>query len=85
VRLQPRASRTGILGAHGEALRVAVSAPPVDGRANEALIEVVANALGVAKRSVTLIRGETSRDKLLGISGLEMDDVAARLTGSVGQ
>ncbi|WP_084651620.1 DUF167 domain-containing protein [Ottowia thiooxydans] len=63
----PGAKRTQAGGAHAEALRVRLAAPPVDGKANAALIEWAANAFSVPKRRVQLLHGETSRQKLLGI------------------
>ena len=65
---------------HGDALRVRVNAPPVDGAANEAVIEVLAKALGVAKRAVTIVSGATSRTKVVEVSGLTAADLRARLT-----
>lgn len=82
VRVQPRSSRTGIDGVHGAALRVRVHAAPVDGAANEAVIEVLAKALGVAKRSVTIVRGETSRTKVVEVEGITAERVL-EVTGDV--
>jgi uncharacterized protein len=79
VRVQPRSSRAGIDGVHGEALKVRVNAPPVDGAANEAVVEVLANALGVAKRAITIVSGATSRSKVVEVAGLEARDLRAIL------
>ena len=79
VRVQPRSSREGVDGVHGDALRVRVNAPPVEGAANEAVIEVLANALGVAKRAVTIVGGAASRNKVVEVAGLSAADVRARL------
>lgn len=57
VRVAPRASREAIVGEHDGALKVALTAPPVDGAANAALVALIAGALGVPKRAVTLVRG----------------------------
>jgi uncharacterized protein len=70
VRVQPRASRTEFAGLHGERLRVRLNAPPVDGRANEALIEFVADVCGLPKSRVSLERGLSGRDKCLRLHGL---------------
>jgi uncharacterized protein len=70
VRVQPGASRTGFAGLHGERLRIRLNAPPVDGRANEALVEFIAAACGVAKSRVTLERGLAGRQKCLRLRGL---------------
>ena len=64
VRVQPRSSRAGVDGEHDGALRVRVNAAPVDGAANAAVVEVLAKALGVPKRAVTIVGGATSRSKL---------------------
>jgi len=69
VRVQPRASRSEIAGRHGERLKVRLRAPPVDGRANEALVELVAAAFGIPRARVTLEHGHTSRDKRLRLLG----------------
>ncbi len=65
VHLTPRASRDAIAGLHGEALKVTIKAPPVDGKANAYLVAYIAEALGLPKNAVSLVHGETSRDKIL--------------------
>lgn len=70
VRVQPRASRTEFAGLHGERLRVRLAAPPVDGRANEALTDFVAGACGLPRSRVTLDAGPASRDKRVRLHGL---------------
>ena len=65
LHVQPGAKRSEVAGLHGEALKIRLAAPPVEGRANEALLEFVAQALGVPKRSVTLVKGQASRRKLV--------------------
>ena len=65
VRLQPRASANEIVGERNGALVVRVTAPPVDGKANEALIKLIAKRLGVAKSKVKIVQGESSRDKVI--------------------
>jgi len=81
IRVQPRSSRTGIDGMHAGALRVRVNAPPVDGAANDAVIETLAKALGVPKRSVTIVSGATSRSKVVEIAGLTAAGMRMRLEG----
>ena len=77
VRAQPGAKKTAIVGVYGEGdraqLRIAVQAPPVEGRANEALITFVAELLGVSKRSVELVGGELSRSKVFVIRGATLE------------
>lgn len=70
VRVQPRAARTEFAGLIGERLRVRLNAPPVDGRANAALVEFVAAACGLARSRVTLETGATGRDKRLRLHGV---------------
>ena len=70
VRVQPRASRTGFAGLMGNRLRVRLNAPPVDGRANAALVEFVAAECDLPRARVTLERGQTGRDKCLRLHGV---------------
>lgn len=79
VRLTPRASREQVTLKPDGTLAVRVSAPPVDGRANDALERAVASALRVAPSRVTLVRGSRSRDKLVQVDGLDADAVRERL------
>lgn len=67
VRVQPRASRDEVCGLQGEALKIRITAPPVDGKANAHLIRFLAREFGVAKSAVELLSGETGRDKRLRI------------------
>ena len=83
VRVQPRASRSEIVGLHGDALKVRLTAPPVDGAANAALIELIASALGVARRAVRVVSGATSRGKVVEVDGVDVENMSrlARLSG----
>lgn len=69
VHVQPRASRSEIVGLHGTALKVRLQAPPVDGAANEALVALLAERLGVARRSVRVVAGLSSRAKTVEVDG----------------
>ena len=69
VHVQPRASRSEVVGLHGSALKVRLHAPPVDGAANDALVLLLAERLGVPKRAVRIVAGETSREKVVEIDG----------------
>ena len=71
VRVQPRATRSEVVGTLGEALKVRLAAPPVDGAANEALIELLASVLGVSKRDVRIARGSSSRSKVVDVDGID--------------
>jgi uncharacterized protein (TIGR00251 family) len=77
VHVQPRATRSEIVGLHGAALKVRLQAPPVDGAANEALVTLLAERLGVARRSVRVIAGTTSRTKTVEVDGTTEDAVRA--------
>jgi uncharacterized protein (TIGR00251 family) len=79
VRAVPGASRTEIAGRHGDALKIRVSAPPERGRANEMIIDVVAAALGVRTSTIELVGGAQSRTKRLKITGIDADELRARL------
>lgn len=75
VRVSPRASREAILGVHDGALKVALTAPPVDGAANAALIALLAKKLGVPKGGVRIASGESSRTKVVSVEGSSVGDV----------
>ena len=79
VRVVPRAKKNAITGEFGDALKLALTAPPVDGRANAACIEFFANLLDVPRSSVTIASGETSRRKIIRVAGLSADEVRRRL------
>lgn len=74
VQVQPRSSGDGIAGLHEGRLKIRISAPPVDGKANERLTEVIARAFGVSKSSVEIIKGHTSRLKTVRIAGVSSED-----------
>jgi uncharacterized protein (TIGR00251 family) len=65
LHVQPGASRTEVAGLHGDALRIRLAAPPVDGKANAELLRFLADAFAVPRRQVSLLRGETSRQKVV--------------------
>jgi uncharacterized protein len=79
VYVQPRASKTEIAGMHGDALKIRLTAPPVDNAANAALIEFIAGKLGIPKGSVRVAAGATSRRKTVEIVGVTQDAVTAAL------
>ncbi len=79
VRVIPRARKSGIEGVRAGALAVRLAAPPVEGAANAALVELIAKSLGIPRRAVSLLSGERSRDKRLAISGISAADVRRRL------
>ena len=67
LHVQPGASRTEVAGTHGDALKVRLAAPPVDGKANAELLRFLAEVFGVPRRNVTLVRGDTARAKVVRI------------------
>ena len=77
--MQPRASRTELAGPHGGALRVRLTAPPVDGAANEALIRLLAQRLGVPRSAVRLDAGAAGRSKVVTVEGIGVEAAARRL------
>ncbi len=79
LRIQPRASRNAIVGLHGQSVRIRLTAPPVEGAANEALVSCLAERLGVPEAAVDLVRGHASRDKVVEVAGLAPEEVARRL------
>ena len=79
VHAKPRAKKSKIVGLRGDAVEIALAAPPVDGAANEELIRLLAEVLGIPKRSVELVRGDTSQKKLVAVSGLTAELVKERL------
>ncbi len=79
VRLTPRASREEFAGERNGAILVRVTAPPVDGAANEALVRLLAKTMGVPRGAVTIISGETSRTKLVEVAGFDAATLRARL------
>jgi uncharacterized protein (TIGR00251 family) len=77
--IQPRASRTRVVGEHDGRLKLQLAAPPVDGEANAELVEFLANALGVRKAGVEVLRGETGRRKTVRVTGVTAAAVVAAL------
>jgi uncharacterized protein (TIGR00251 family) len=79
VRVIPRAAKSGLAGTRGDAWLVRLNAPPVEGAANKELIAVIAAALDVPVRSVSIVTGEHSRQKRVRVAGIDADTAAARL------
>ena len=77
LHIQPGAKKTEFAGLHGDALKIRLAAPPVDGKANEALIKFVAETLKLPKSAVNLKSGQTSRRKVLEIQGAKLSAVEA--------
>ena len=79
VRVKPRASRTRILRADGLSIEASLAAPPVDGAANAALLALLASVLAVSKSSLRLVLGETSKNKVVEVTGLSAGEATTRL------
>jgi len=79
VRVQPRARKNAIVGELGDALKLALTAPPVEGRANQACIEFLAEFLKVPRSSITIAAGQSSRNKVIRVRGLSTTQVEERL------
>jgi hypothetical protein len=79
VKVHPRAKKNAITGELGTALKLSLTSPPVDGRANEACIEFLANLLKVPRSSVTIASGQTSRQKVIRVSRLSAEELRRRI------
>jgi uncharacterized protein len=79
VKVHPRAKKNAITGELGDALKVSLTTPPVDGRANEACIEFFAKLLKVPRSSVTIASGQTSRNKVIRVAGLSAAELSKRI------
>ena len=79
VHLSPRSAKDAVGGLHGDAVKVKVKAPPVDGKANQALIKYLSGLLGVSQSDLEIASGQTSRNKLIKVHGIGPEEVAARL------
>ena len=80
IYVAPRASANKVVGLHNGAVKIALTAPPVEGAANKALVEFLAKALGVSKGSISIQSGETSRSKVVRVEGIDAD-VVRKLLG----
>ena len=79
IRVQPKSSRDQVVGYREGVLQLRVTAPPDKGRANAAVVSLLAESLGVAKSRVRIVRGQTSRDKLMTVESLSPEDVRGTL------
>ncbi len=79
LHIQPGAKKTEVAGPHGDALKIRLAAPPVDGKANEALVAFVAKQLGLPKSRVELVSGQTSRAKRVAVAGVDAAEVTQKL------
>ena len=84
IKLQPRARKNAITGQVGDALKVSLTAPPVDGKANQACIEFFANLLKVPRSAVTIASGQSSRNKVIRIAGVSTEEIQAAYSDTGG-
>jgi len=82
LRVAPGAAKAGVVGRHGEAWKLRVAAPPQRGKANEAVLELLAETLALPRSDVTLVSGAASRDKIVELAGLAPDEINRRLASA---
>jgi uncharacterized protein len=83
VKVHPRARKNAIAGVIGDALKLALTAPPVDGKANQAVIEFFADLFAISRSSITIASGETSRNKVIHVSGISAEQVRQKLQSAL--
>jgi uncharacterized protein len=83
VKVHPRARKNAITGITGDALKLALTAPPVDGKANQGVIEFFADLFAISRSSVTIASGETSRNKVIRVSGISAEQVRQKLQAAL--
>jgi uncharacterized protein len=79
VRVHPRAKKNAIAGEIGDALKISLTAPPIDGRANEACIAFLAELLNVPRSSITITFGQSSRNKVIRVAGISAEELRKRV------
>jgi uncharacterized protein (TIGR00251 family) len=79
LRVSPGARRSELVGRHGDAWKVRVTAPPEDGRANEAVLELLAKRLDLPRRSLSIVSGHTAREKVVQVDGIDRAEGERRL------
>jgi uncharacterized protein (TIGR00251 family) len=82
IKVHPRAKKNAIAGEAGDALKLALTAPPVDGKANDACVKFFAKLLKVPRSSITIAAGQTSRNKVIRVAGISARELQARLGGT---
>ena len=83
LRVSPKASMNRLVGWHGEALKLRVTAAPERGKANEAVIALLADALDLPRQAITLVQGETAQDKIVEIAALDEDEIKRRIDSRI--
>jgi hypothetical protein len=79
LRITPRAGRDEIAGRSGDAIRIRLKAPPIEGKANQALVALLSRQLGVARSAITIVSGESARNKVVHVVGLSVAEAEQRL------
>lgn len=79
VKVLPRAARNEVVGWVGETLKIKLTAPPVEGEANAALVAFLADALGISRAAVALVKGKASQNKIVHVAGLTLEEVVEKL------
>jgi uncharacterized protein len=85
LRVAPGAARPGVVGRHGEAWKLRVAAPAEAGRANDAVVRLLAETLSVPRSSVTLVSGHGARDKIVELAGIDPGEIDRRLSSAAGK
>ena len=85
LRVAPGATRSGVVGRHGEAWKVRVTAPAEGGRANDAVVQLLADTLDLPRASVTLVSGHSARDKIVELAGVEPGEIDRRFASAAGK
>lgn len=83
IKVDPRSSRSGVVGPYGNALKVKLTSPPVEGKANKELIGILAKEFGIRKKDVEIISGESSRNKVVRLTGVKSMDNMKTKKGQV--
>jgi uncharacterized protein len=84
LRVSPGAARAGIVGRHGAAWKIRVAAPPENGRANDAVVKLLADLLGLPRRDVEIVAGHSARDKIVTVAGIGPNELDRRLSTAAG-
>jgi uncharacterized protein (TIGR00251 family) len=85
LRVAPGAMRAGVVGRHGDAWKVRVTAPAEGGRANDAVVRLLADTFGLPRSAVTLVSGHSARDKIVELAGIEPEAIERRLSSAAGK
>jgi uncharacterized protein (TIGR00251 family) len=85
LRVAPGATRAGVVGRHGDGWKVRVTAPAEGGRANDAVVRLLADTLALPRTSVTLVSGHSARDKIVELAGVDPEEIERRLSSAAGK